>query len=269
MTWFHRMYDGIVAADLPPPVVDRSQSHDTGLQLGDALLSEDPRVGRRSGSPRSRPAGRTSRNRTATGRRSPAWSGTAREGPRRCSSARGPDGRARSGRGTCTGRTGVGGGHRHRRRTTAHRPSAAAISARSPERHRVVPRPDSTEARIWPWDHRNNGRGPLGLAPPSSRIGRDGHRPGRVARAVVAGGGAGRPTHRLISFRVARGRSSAGRALDWQSRGSWVRVPSPPPVTAGSSVAVRSRTVLLLALVNGGPLVNACDRKKRLRPGAD
>ena len=28
---------------------------------------------------------------------------------------------------------------------------------------------------------------------------------------------------------LARGRSSVGRALDWQSRGSWVRVPSPPP----------------------------------------
>ena len=26
-----------------------------------------------------------------------------------------------------------------------------------------------------------------------------------------------------------RGRSSVGRALDWQSRGSWVQVPSPPP----------------------------------------
>ena len=32
----------------------------------------------------------------------------------------------------------------------------------------------------------------------------------------------------LVSFRLARGRSSAGRALDWQSRGSRVRVPSPP-----------------------------------------
>ena len=30
-----------------------------------------------------------------------------------------------------------------------------------------------------------------------------------------------------------RGRSSAGRALDWQSRGSWVRVPSPPLEIAG------------------------------------
>ena len=31
-----------------------------------------------------------------------------------------------------------------------------------------------------------------------------------------------------------RGRSSAGRALDWQSRGSWVRVPSPPPHVSSS-----------------------------------
>jgi len=37
------------------------------------------------------------------------------------------------------------------------------------------------------------------------------------------------PLHRLITCRHLRGRSSAGRALDWQSRGSWVRVPSPPP----------------------------------------
>ena len=32
----------------------------------------------------------------------------------------------------------------------------------------------------------------------------------------------------LITWRVSRGRSSVGRALDWQSRGSRVRVPSPP-----------------------------------------
>jgi hypothetical protein len=38
--------------------------------------------------------------------------------------------------------------------------------------------------------------------------------------------------HRVPS-KDPRGRSSAGRALDWQSRGSWVRVPSPPLEIAG------------------------------------
>ena len=41
--------------------------------------------------------------------------------------------------------------------------------------------------------------------------------------------------HRVASSNL-RGRSSAGRALDWQSRGSRVRVPSPPPEIAGQTV---------------------------------
>ena len=43
------------------------------------------------------------------------------------------------------------------------------------------------------------------------------------------------------------GRSSAGRALDWQSRGSWVQVPSPPPHHGRSDAELflhaRTRTV--------------------------
>ena len=41
----------------------------------------------------------------------------------------------------------------------------------------------------------------------------------------------------LSASEQVRGRSSAGRALDWQSRGSWVRVPSPPLETPGQSAS--------------------------------
>ena len=44
------------------------------------------------------------------------------------------------------------------------------------------------------------------------------------------------------------GRSSAGRALDWQSRGSWVQVPSPPPNQPTKHRMVMLRCFCILAL---------------------
>ena len=57
------------------------------------------------------------------------------------------------------------------------------------------------------------------------------------------------PCSRLVAWRdLIRGRSSVGRALDWQSRGSRVRVPSPPPgglhVSRGDHFTFRVAVIL-------------------------
>ena len=42
MTWFQRMYVGVVAADLAPPVVDGPERDHALLELGDPRLGEEP-----------------------------------------------------------------------------------------------------------------------------------------------------------------------------------------------------------------------------------
>ncbi len=131
----------VVAADLAPPVVDGAQGHNAGLQLGDALLGEDAGMGP---GPDGGVLGRQAERVEAEGREH----GIALHGPvpdQKVAEGVVPDvalvGRARSGRGTCTGRTEPGAGHRRRPGRSPRRPSAAATSARSPERRRPAPCP--------------------------------------------------------------------------------------------------------------------------------
>src|SRR5580698_7987764 len=60
----------------------------------------------------------------------------------------------------------------------------------------------------------------------------------RRLRVNHSGGpGASASTAKLLSHHW--GRSSAGRAPDWQSGGSWVQVPSPPPEFPDENVRLR------------------------------
>ena len=81
---------------------------------------------------------------------------------------------------------------------------------------------------------------------------------GRVGcRAIARSIGVPRIPGRLITWRPPRGRSSAGRALDWQSRGSWVRVPSPPPESP------RSDGISQICYVSGAGCKWRCKQRRR------
>ena len=222
---------GVVAADLPPPVVDGPERDDRLLQLGDPGVGEDPGVG----------AGLDG--------------GVLRRQAERVEAERGQHGLTQHGavadqqvaEGVVADVAHVGGPRRvgvhgqdvgrGARIVGVHLVGALVGPAllpflldfddvvgpchgsrwyRGASRPRCPCRPGA-EGSVDPCQAASPGSATMDI--PSWRRVRVA-RPDRCSRGI-------RPVDCVPSGQL-RGRSSAGRALDWQSRGSWVRVPSPP-----------------------------------------